>query len=372
MPPRRLLAAPILAALVAFLLAATACSSVTKPEGWASPASGDGLLLIAHADKLYALDAQTLAAKWQFPSPQQKKADKISPTAIYGTPVVADGLVYVPGYDGTLYALKEDSGDVDWSADTGGPLIGGVAVSDGTVYFGSDDGKVYALDAKSGDERWAPFKAGGEGVWSTPVVSGATLYVTSLDRRLYALDLATGIEKWSFKTDAGLASIPVVEEASGAVYVGGFDSQMRAIDIATQQELWKAKAKNWFWARPLVSDNVVYAASLDGKVYALDATTGKAHWKPFDTGAAIRSTPMIVAGALIVVNKDGNVYSLDPGTGASKAGALAIGADVLTDPLGRTLDNGGQELLLVTNGGELVRVDPGTLRVVGRKLLSGG
>ena len=370
MTPRRPFAAPLLVAVVAFALATTACARIASPEGWASPVLGDGLLLAAHDDKLFALEAETLEPRWAFPSPEQRK--DIKPIALYGTPAIGENTVFVPTYDGTLYALNAESGEVRWFAETGGSLIGGAAVSDDTVYFGSGDGKVYALDAKSGELRWEPFETG-DGVWSTPVVSGNTVYVTSLDRRLYAIDVATGTERWSFKTGAGVASPPVVDQAAGLVYVGGFDSKLRAIDLETREERWSVGADNWFWTQLLVNDGVVYAGSLDGTVHAIDVQTGESRWaKPFSTEAPVRAAPVAAGDVLIVVDKDGKVYSIDPASGTAKAEALDLEADVLADPVVRpgTEDGAGEEVLIVTKSGELVRLDPATLRVLQQKKLT--
>lgn len=358
--PRRL----TVLALLIFALGASACATIASPEGWSSPVLSDQLLLVAHEDELLALDAESLDPRWLFPSDGN---DDVDPVALYGTPQVADGTVFVPAYDGKLYALDAASGEERWQPfETEGPLIGGVAVSQDTVYFGSSDGKVYAVDVETGEQRWS-FKTAAE-VWSTPTLVGDTLYVTSLDRRLYALD-ADGNERWSFKTAAGVASPAVVYEEAGLVYVGGFDSRLRAIDLETQEERWSVNADNWFWTRPLVVKGVVYAGSLDGKVYAVDAETGERRWsRPFETKAPVRAGPVMAGGALVVVDRDGNVYKLDLERGTGAGGPLDLGADVLADPL---LLPGG-ELAVVTTDGELALVDPDGLDVVERKRLTEG
>ena len=355
------------------LILAVGCGSLAKPSGWAAPAEGDGLLLAAHGDKLFALETGTLDPRWAFPGATGD--DDIDPIALYGTPAVMNGTVFVPAYDGSLYALDAASGELRWQEpfDTDGPLVGGVAVSQDTVYFGSADRKVYAVDTESGKQRWA-FRTG-ERVWSTPKLVGDTLYATSLDGRLYALDTSRGTELWSFKTDAGIAASPVVDEAAGLVYIGGFDSQLRAIDLEKHQQRWSLKADNWFWADPHLSGGVIYAGDVDGKVYAVDAETGERPWsKAFSAKSEVRSTAVTVADNLLVFDRDGHVYRLDPATGEAKSAApLELGEDVLADPLVVAGEQAGQEhVLIVTTGGDLVRIDPATLTVVRRQALSGG
>ncbi len=89
-------AAWALLALVLLGLAAIACGRLAKPAGWASPVASGDLLLIAHKDKLFALDAETLAPRWAFPSEAEAGGDDIKPVALYGTPAVAGDTVFVP------------------------------------------------------------------------------------------------------------------------------------------------------------------------------------------------------------------------------------------------------------------------------------
>ncbi len=360
--------------MTAFALAAGGCARIAKPQGWASPTLGDGVLFAAHRDRLFALDAATLAPRWAFPP--SGGDDDIDPVALYGTPAVLGDTAFVPTFDGELYALDVETGETRWGPfEADGSLIGGVLASGDTVYFGSSEGKVYALDASTGEERWQPFKAG-KGVWSTPAVEGDTLYVTSLDGRLYALDVAMGSERWSFKTGAGIGSPPVVDAAGGLVYVGGFDSRLRAIDVETHEERWSVKAGNWFWTEPLVSGGVLYAGGLDSKVYAVDVASGERRWsQPFSTKAPVHAAPVSVDGTLIIVDRDGHLYALDPATGAAKSQApLVLGSDVLADALVLPTGDAGEaavQLIVVTTGGELIRIDPATLEVVEQKNLKG-
>ena len=352
--------------LVALGVAATACTGVASPEGWASPVASDDLIFAAHEDDLFALESGSLAEQWAFPSDEID----VDVDALYGTPAMLGDTLFVPTYEGTLYAIDASSfGQLLWRFETDGPLIGGVVVAEGAIYFGSDDGNVYALDPETGRSIWrAPFETG-DGVWSTPALEGDVVYVTSLDGDLYALDAATGVELWSFGTGAGIASPPVVNTEAGLVYVGGFDGRLRAIDTETHEERWSLKADNWFWTRPLLADDVLFAGNLDGNVYAVDALTGDLVWPRFPTEGPVRAAPVIAGGTLVVVDRDGNVYGIDPSDGIARvAFPLALESDVLADPLVLALadvNEGDEVVVLVTTDGDVVQIDAATLTRVG-------
>lgn len=370
-PRRPLVLLLLLAALIAPV--AVACSRIASPQGWASPAQGDGFILAAHKDELFALEADSLHARWAFPP--ATKDDRVSKViALYGTPATLNGVVFIPAYEGTLYAVDAATGELKWAFPTGGQLVGDVAVGENAVYFGSGDNKVYALDPAQGDPLWAkPFKAA-KPVWSAPVLAGDNLFVTSLDGNLYVLDAATGVERWRYKTSAGIGSPAVVDEEAGLVYVGGFDSRLRAIDLKTHEQRWEAIADNWFWTRPLLFGGVVYAGALDNNVYAVRNLTGAAAWaQPFSADGPVRAAPVIAGAALIIVDREGLVYALDPATGTPLVEQpLDLGDKVLTDPLVvHDTTSGTDRVLLVTSGGDLVTIDPIGLKAVDRMTLAG-
>ncbi len=131
---------------------------------------------------------------------------------------------------------------------------------------------------------------------------------------------------------------------------------------------WVIEADNWFWTSPLLADGVLYAGALDNKLYAVDAATGDAIWpEPFETDGPIRAAPLIAAGVLIVANRGGNVYGIDPETGRDAFnGPLILSDDVYADPLVRVTDDNGEvreTALIMTTGGDLIEVDPETLRI---------
>ncbi len=352
-----------LVVVAVFGTAAVACGSVAKPSGWAPPALDGNLVLVAHKDKLYALDVQTLQEKWRFPGTENKN---VKPSALYGSFGRSGSTIFVPSYNGKLYAVAADTGLVSGDPfDAGQALVGGVAVDSGTVYFGSSDGNLYAIDATTGRQRWK-FPTGNE-IWSTPVVSENTVYVTSLDGRLYAVDAASGAEQWSYKTAAGVASSPVVDPSAGLVYVAGFDSRLRAINITTHEQKWQMEAGNWFWTQPFVANGVVFAGSLDSKVYAVNVSTGESPWsRPFGTKSPVHAAPVLADNKLIVVDRGGHVYGLTPADGTqAPAVDLDVGGDVLADPL--VLPDG--KVLIVTTGGNVVRIDPQTLTIVDQRQL---
>ncbi len=127
------------------------------------------------------------------------------------------------------------------------------------------------------------------------------LFVGSYDRKLYAFSLSGGLlPSWSVPTASDkIVGSPTVTDS--LVYAGMGDKGIRAYDRKTGTEKWAYTSTAYgVWASPVVIGNMLYFASLDHYLYALNAQTGDFLWK-FDLGGA-------VAGNMLPVPDKGLLY----------------------------------------------------------------
>lgn len=288
----------------------------TGDKIFAASAVANGLVYTASFDaKVYAVDLGTGTQRWAF----QTQA-----TALYAAPVVANGSAYVceyvPGGEGSVYALDAKTGDKLWQKGNAfnktAPLL-----ASGTLYiptYGIPLQLVAPVDAESGNEL--PFNGPCDLSANTPRLANDVLYIGSKDRNtnptdgyLYALDMKNQLAQlWRVHTGPTEASSPAV--ANGLVYIGALDTNLYAIDLTTHAVRWTFKTGGAVESSPLVLDGAVYFGSEDGSVYALDATTGTKRWS-YKTGAGVYSSPVIVGGVLYIGSQDTFVYALDPQRG---------------------------------------------------------
>jgi outer membrane protein assembly factor BamB len=81
---------------------------------------------------------------------------------------------------------------------------------------------------------------------------------------------------------------------------------------------WPRDDRMWFDLAPevvIVGDLLVFGDSADGRVIALDATTGETRWT-FFTGAPVRFAPALYKDQVYVVSDDGYLYCLAAADGA--------------------------------------------------------
>ncbi len=308
---------------ILLLLAAAACARLTTPEGWSGAAVGadvefrgvtyDEVVYVGSRDgRILALDGSSGDTLWAFELRGEEER-----RAIYGTPALHEGALYVGGYDGALYVLTTGGQDLDeLEVGAGDPIVGSPVIADDVVLVGSSDGHLYAYDiVREGSavtlvERWK-VRTGGK-VWSTPSVADGIVYFGSLDRKLYAVNLSDGSPAWPqpFEARGAMVARPAVE--GGLVYVGAFDSVFYAVDAATGAEAARFDgAAGWFWAGAVVSGGVVFAPSLDGSLYALSADGLRPAWsEPMRTGGPIVGSPAIVGDRVTVPSLDNKVATV--------------------------------------------------------------
>jgi outer membrane protein assembly factor BamB len=75
--------------------------------------------------------------------------------------------------------------------------------------------------------------------------------------------------KWSFKTDGPIIGSPTI--AKSVVYIASTDGNMYALDQETGKQKWKFKtfASRQVTSSPTIANGLVYFGSTDGLVYAI-------------------------------------------------------------------------------------------------------
>lgn len=175
-----------------------------------------GVLYIGAGQSLYAFDAATGHLVWRIAAP-----GGLSESA----PVVGDGVVYIGGFDGRLYALDARTGATRWSALTGNVINASAAVAYGLVVVGSGDGVVYAFHATTGALAWKR-TIGGVIFTADAVANGVVYAATACDcgassqKFLFALDASTGKPLWSYAPGYPEYSAPTV--ADGYLYASAY------------------------------------------------------------------------------------------------------------------------------------------------------
>lgn len=172
-----------------------------------------------------------------------------------------------------FFAIDTDDGRIKWNYTTGGQIKSTAALHDGDVLFTSWDGHLYRLTQDTGQVVWR-FKSLNKSM-SSPTVDAESgrVYFGSHDYRLYCVDLVTGKGLWFFKTGKRIISSPTIvrnAESNGKIVVfGSADNIIYGLDAAGQGELFRIRTQGKVSCVPTIKNGTLYMNGDDGWLYVI-------------------------------------------------------------------------------------------------------
>jgi len=265
--------------------------------------------------------------------------------------------------DGMVRSLSPIDGHIEWEKTIHGRCYAGATIFEGVVYVPGGDSVLYALRARTGEELWQ--YGAGEELVTAPLVAGDILLVASQSETLFAVDRQTGKWKWQYRRDAppGFTvrgtSNPVVN--GDVVYMGFADGFVVALGLQDGAQKWERNLSTSGGLQFLDADatpvldeaGMLYAASYKDGVVALKADTGELTWNTARPGVV----NMLRSGEVLLTGGDGKVAALHTGTGRelwSLDVAKGVGKKTVSGRPPVLL----RGLLVVPTSGPLVFIDP--------------
>jgi Ca-activated chloride channel family protein len=164
----------------------------------------------------------------------------------------------------------------------GGRPLASPAIADGKIFVGGGFGshEFYAFDAATGKPLWT-YHTADDGPTAAVVEDGHVAFNTE------SCELETittnGRPVWKKWLGDPLMSMPAIHE--GKVFMAYPDSRgthryyLAAFDLKTGAELWKHPLANEVITAPIVDNDRIYAATLDGSMLALTWRDGLKVWE---------------------------------------------------------------------------------------------
>lgn len=164
-----------------------------------------------------------------------------------------------------------------------------------------------------------------------PAIAYGNLYFANSLGSLFAVKITRVREEWVYRTGRCTAAGPAV--ANHTVYMtflnkppcnatrSGLDGELVALDAETGKVHWRV-TMGPTESSPLVAGGLVYVGDWSGKLYALNAKTGRVVWT-YQTGDKIKDGVAYAGGRVYFGSYDSHVYALNARTGRLvwKAGA---------------------------------------------------
>jgi outer membrane protein assembly factor BamB len=282
-----------------------------------APIITGGMLVIGTADgTLLALDSQTGAEKWRY----QSRGPIEQP------PVATGDLIVFSNEADQVAAVDAVSGKFKWQYKSETPeeytLRGhaGVAIDNDLIYTGFSNGTLVALRKDTGSVAWSTSLKGDADrfmdVDATPVVIGDRVYVSSSSGGVYALDKATGLVRWRVPfwdaaQPSATGNVGGIATDGKTLYVSVADLGTYAIDLAGNV-LWRTGAKDGGEpATPVVWNELLLLSLSHDGVFLADRRTGET-LEYFDPGNGVSAAPTVTGdGRLFVMSNRGVLYAFD-------------------------------------------------------------
>jgi alcohol dehydrogenase (cytochrome c) len=186
----------------------------SEPQNWLTYYGAYDGQRYSTLDQITAANVRTLRPAWQFQAGVIGLVATPATYAFEATPIVVDGVMFVSGWDGYVWALDAKTGKTFWRYRHAVPLDiplccgnvnRGVAVAQSKVFFATQHGHLVALDATTGRPVWdVPFvdPRAGESATMAPLVVKSMVLVGSsgaeygVRGHIDAFDVETGRRVW--------------------------------------------------------------------------------------------------------------------------------------------------------------------------------
>jgi len=306
----------VIVSLLALMI--SGCTNAGAASSWPGYSVQGDTGYVSYGAQTYAVNLTNGSLVWNYPAEQNRSRQA------YSAPQVVDDLVVIGDYANILVAVNEENGVEKWQfSGAEDRYVGSVAASQGIIYAPNADGYIYALNSE-GDLQWK-FQTEGPN-WSQPVVDGQQLYYASMDHLVYAIDLAfesadleldkdgsrTLRSDFVWKTDLGMAIIADPVIVDGVLFAATIEGKVFALDAVSGEIIWSfdnGGNLGAVWGAPVIDDTVIFIADTNGDVYTLEKETGKQIWpSPFNAGGKIVGSGVLTSEGVVFATEEGKLF----------------------------------------------------------------
>ena len=190
--------------------------------------------------------------------------------------------------------------------------------------------RLYSLDAKTGQIHWV-FENATNHFIASPLVTDQGIYAPNADGSLYALGFDME-NLWIYPTDRGIWASPTTDEDCTCIYFASMDHRLYKVNAQTGEEEWKTTDLGGALAGPpTYHASVLFQGTSNNQMLALDAASKENIWT-FQTEGWVWSGAAYDDGVVYFGDLKGNVYAVNASTGEKIWAVKADGA-IVSKPL---------------------------------------
>ena len=231
-----------------------------------------------------------------------------------------DQILIATSKDGDIVAFRESDDELVklWGIRVESEIRATPVVDNDQVFVRSVDGKLRSLAIADGAEQWVvsrrvpALSLTGN---SEPLVAGPLVFTGFDDGKVIAYERASGQTRWESTISAprGRTEIERLVDvdgrfvlSNGVIYVASFQGRLAAIQAVSGDLLWSREFSSY---QPIaIDDDALYLSADDSHLWAIDRRTGSAFWKQDVLHARKITAPAVIGDNLVVADLDGYLH----------------------------------------------------------------
>lgn len=277
---------------------------------------------------------------------------------ISGGPAAADDLVVVSAKDGIITALSQTTGNVVWKANTSSEVLAVPAISNGIVIVKSIDGKLSAFSEKNGQLLWNYHQTEPALILrgsSTPQIYHSNIIAGFANGSLSKITLEGGNLQWktSIATPEGSFAIQRMIDIdadpliyNGTIYVATYQGRIAAVDLTTGKPEWTHDLSSY--TGMVIDDATIFISDAASHIWAFDRASGRVNWRQTQLEARNISGPAQMGNYIVVGDAEGYLHWLNKTDGHFVARTRVNKSAIMASPVVYN-----QTLYVVTTDGHL-------------------
>ena len=231
-----------------------------------------------------------------------------------------DQILIATSKDGDIVAFRESDDELVklWGIRVESEIRATPVVDNDQVFVRSVDGKLRSLAIADGAEQWVvsrrvpALSLTGN---SEPLVAGPLVFTGFDDGKVIAYERTSGQTRWesTISAPSGRTEIERLVDvdgrfvlSNGVIYVASFQGRLAAIQAVSGDLLWSREFSSY---QPIaLDDDALYLSADDSHLWAIDRRTGSAFWKQDVLHARRITAPAIIGDNLVVADLDGYLH----------------------------------------------------------------
>ncbi|MFP5344188.1 MAG: outer membrane protein assembly factor BamB [Gammaproteobacteria bacterium] len=217
-----------------------------------------------------------------------------------------------------MLALDEIKGGVTWRVRVSSEVLSPPRVAQGIVVVRCVDGRLFGLNAGDGSRIWVYDSAAPALTLrstSAPLIVGDKVIAGFANGKLAAVSLQEGKLLWetAIAEPRGRTELERLvdisgdpQEYDGVVYAASFQGRIAAVQADSGQLLWARDLSSH--AGIAVDERYVYVTDAQSQVYALDRRDGRSLWKQDKLRARALSAPAALGEYIAVGDFEGYLH----------------------------------------------------------------